>query len=71
VVKKFNKDGSHWEIVPLMVYQDKERIKDIDLINLRLRLEDYPEPKKEGDVNSPIDYMIQYKLFEYVNNQLS
>lgn len=54
-----------------MVYQDKERIKDIDLINLRLRLEDYPEPKKEGDVNSPIDYMIQYKLFEYVNNQLS
>ena len=71
VVRKFNKDGSHWEIVPLMVYQDKERIKDIDLINLRLRLEDYPEPKKEGDVNSPIDYMIQYKLFEYVNNQLS
>lgn len=63
-VEKFNKEGSHWDLIPLMVEENQSRREDVDLKHLKGILESYPEPNTSGcTMDSPIKYLILYRLW--------
>lgn len=70
VLKKYNKDGSHLEIVALMVYEDPSKGKDIDLGKLQERLVQFTKKYQASAVKeSPITYLIEYQLLEIARNE--
>lgn len=64
IIKKFNESLSEEELFqPQLVFLTSDH-NDIDYPSLNKWLENYPEPKEEGTMNSPIIYMILYNWYK-------
>lgn len=61
--KKFNQDGTHWQLIAVEVMKDISLLNLIDIKRLKERVELYPEPSLNGTMFSPLPEMSQYILY--------